>query len=336
MTRCAGILQCPVCDEPLSEVDRSFRCPRGHTFDRAREGYVHLLPAGHGRSKIRGDTRQMVRARRRFLERGHYEPLSRAINALALSHLAGAGASVHHDAEAGCTHSGEKRESGSDRVATAPGKMKRGEAVPGAGERLEAASPAATVLEVGCGEGYYIGRLARAVSSSTPDWPSCFIGLDVSKDAVRLAARSYRDVLFLVNDVKHRINVADRRVNVLLDIFAPRNLAEFGRVLRPNGLLIVAIPGEDHLAELRERLPLLGIQPEKRERTIEQFADGFDLVAQEALTYPCELEAEETVDLLGMTPNYWHLDEATLAAVATWGRTSVTVDVRVLGFRRRG
>lgn len=294
-TPCIRVLVCPVCGEALHEVDRSLRCPRRHTFDRAREGYFHLLPAGHGRSRLEGDTREMVQARRRFLERGHYEPLSRAINACVLRHTAG--------------------------LATTA----RGEGVPA---RI-------TALEVGCGEGYYIGALARAVPSAPAGSAHCFLGLDISKEAVRLAARTHREVLFLINDVKHRICVADGAVDVLLDIFAPRGPAEFARVVRPGGLLIVAIPSDDHLRELRACLPMIGIEAGKRDRTVGQFEGAFQLVAEESVEYRTELVADAILDLLRMTPNYWHLDEATLADVAAWEPSSVTISVLLLAFRRR-
>src|SRR5690606_9551157 len=162
----------------------------------------------------------------------------------------------------------------------------------------------------------------------------CFIGVDVSKEAVRLAARAYPDVVFLVNDVKHRVTVADGSVDVLLDVFAPRNPGEFARVVRDGGLLLVAIPGDDHLRELRERLPLLGIEPGKRERTVEQFAGAFRLESEEVVEYRRELGAEEVVDLVGMTPSAWHVEEDALAEAATWGAVTVTVSVLVMGFRR--
>ena len=205
MNQCSGVLICPVCGEHLFEADRSLRCARGHTFDRAREGYVHLLPAGHGRSKLQGDTREMVEARRRFLERGHYEPVSRAINAYAKQQL--------------CARGGSER--------------------------------ALTMVEAGCGEGYYLGHLAQSVPPAPHGQEHCFIGLDLSKEALRRAARTYESVCFLVNDIKHRICIADGCVDLLLDVFAPRNPDEFKRIMRPNGLLVVTIPQEDHLTELR-------------------------------------------------------------------------------------
>lgn len=97
------MLTCPICHAPLRLEGRTFRCDERHAFDRAREGYVDLLPVGHGRSGITGDTAAMSRARRSFLSHGHYDPLVRRIVGRVLDHAARA---VHGRAaavgEAGC------------------------------------------------------------------------------------------------------------------------------------------------------------------------------------------------------------------------------------------
>lgn len=71
-------LACPICRLALSRADASQRCPGGHSFDIARKGYTHLLPGSRARH---GDDREMVLARRRFLEAGHYQPLAEAVSA---------------------------------------------------------------------------------------------------------------------------------------------------------------------------------------------------------------------------------------------------------------
>lgn len=76
------IWQCPICQQPLEAADGTWRCASNHSFDRAREGYVNLLPANRKRSKEPGDSAEMLQARRRFLEAGHYRPLVDAITAL--------------------------------------------------------------------------------------------------------------------------------------------------------------------------------------------------------------------------------------------------------------
>lgn len=294
-----AVLVCPICGGPFDADMRTLRCPRRHAFDRAREGYYHLLPASGGKAAVHGDTREMVRARRRVFERGLYEPLAKVIEERVVE----------------------------ERVAQ---------------ERVtqelladERAAPELAVLDVGCGEGYYVGRVARAMAERAPSTRRCCIGVDLSKDALRLAARAHRDVCFIVNDVRRKLTVAEGSVDVLLDVFAPRNAAEFARVVRANGLLIVAIPQERHLRELRERLPLLGIEAGKRGRTIEQLGFAFRLAAAHEVEYRRELAGGDVVDLLTMTPNAWHLDRTALEAVAGWSSMNVTFAMEVLCLRRR-
>lgn len=82
-------LICPVCKGPLTLQDRSYRCENRHCFDRAKEGYVNLLPnSGHG--KRHGDDRLMVKARAEFLGAGHYDRLSREICDIAAAHTSDA------------------------------------------------------------------------------------------------------------------------------------------------------------------------------------------------------------------------------------------------------
>ena len=80
------IFRCPLCGGPLWEIPQGLRCPKGHSFDRAKEGYVHLLPVGQKHSLSPGDDKAMVAARRAFLDKGWYAPLREALAALAVAY----------------------------------------------------------------------------------------------------------------------------------------------------------------------------------------------------------------------------------------------------------
>ncbi len=77
------MLICPICAAPLSVVDNGVACPANHRFDRARQGYLNLLPVQHKNSRDPGDNLAMVEARRRFLDGGHYAPLAKRLAELA-------------------------------------------------------------------------------------------------------------------------------------------------------------------------------------------------------------------------------------------------------------
>lgn len=72
-------LACPLDGTPLQRQGGSLRCPEGHCFDLAAQGYVNLLPVQNKRSRDPGDSKEMVAARRRFLEAGHYAPIAAAV-----------------------------------------------------------------------------------------------------------------------------------------------------------------------------------------------------------------------------------------------------------------
>lgn len=290
--RCAQHLICPVCGAGLSQVDQTLKCPQAHAFDVAREGYVNLLLAHRRKPKSLGDAREMLQARRRFLDRGFYAPLSAAINESVRAHLAAAPDLAHKSS--------------------------------------------LCVAEIGCGEGYYLGRLKRHLDDTLALERSsaCYFGLDVSKEAARLAARRYEGMCFFVADVKQRILLSDNSMHALLNVFAPRNAAEFERVVIEGGLLLTVIPGPDHLAGVRSELALLGIEAEKRRKVIEQFAGGFELMAEHAVGYEMHLGGEALRDLVQMTPSYRHISEETVEKLAALESIRTEANFTLLEFRR--
>ena len=89
---------CPVCGGALAREPGRYLCAGGHSFDLAREGYVHLLPANRKHAKNPGDDRDMAAARNRFLSGGYYAPLREKLEALALARFPAGGAVL----DAGC------------------------------------------------------------------------------------------------------------------------------------------------------------------------------------------------------------------------------------------
>ncbi len=282
---CVFPLICPVCAQPLALAGNALRCEQGHTFDLSREGYANLLRGGGKKSATMGDTREMAQARRRFLDAGHYAPLSQAINETA-------------------------------RAALEPA--------------LFPAPP--VVVEAGCGEGYYIAQLRDALAETLPHGELCTVGLDISKEAVRLAAKRHRSTRFVVADIWQQLPLADQSVQVLLNVFAPRNPSEFARVIDPNGRLLIVIPAPSHLAALREEFGLLDIEADKQQRVTEQLADAFVLVSEQALSFPIPLAGAALQDLVQMTPNFWHQSPDAAAALATRPVTPIQVAFQLLLF----
>ncbi len=84
------ILICPLCQEPLQDPDaqgKRLQCSRNHSFDLARQGYLHLLPVQHKRSRAPGDDKAMVASRKLFLNGGYYDPLAKRVGEMLMNAL---------------------------------------------------------------------------------------------------------------------------------------------------------------------------------------------------------------------------------------------------------
>jgi 23S rRNA (guanine745-N1)-methyltransferase len=108
------------------------------------------------------------------------------------------------------------------------------------------------ILDAGSGTGHHLARIAETLPPRIVG-----IGLDISRDAARRAARRWPVLAFAVADLWTEWPVQDAAVDLVISIFAPKNFPEAARVLRPGGWLAVAYPGPDHMAELRDRFGLL-------------------------------------------------------------------------------
>lgn len=327
-------LRCPLCEGQLSAADGVLRCERGHAFDIAKDGYVNLLAPGRAAPRLAGDSKEMLRARRDFLDRGHYQPLSDAINVVVARHLARpdrriasveAGGSGRQAGAAGLAPTGSAAEIGALAVAEQATPL-----------QSLAGSPPVGILDAGCGEGYYLGQLGARLAAQAGDGMPLLFGMDIAREAARMAASRYLAARFVVADVNARWPFADASMALMLNIFAPRNPIEFARVLAPGGLLLVALPASAHLAELRRIVPLLTIEPDKRERVIERLDGSFALTSAASLEYPLELSGADAALLVRMTPSARHMAPEALAGLATRERVCVTASFSLLAFAKRG
>jgi 23S rRNA (guanine745-N1)-methyltransferase len=170
------------------------------------------------------------------------------------------------------------------------------------------ASSRPAVLDAGTGTGHYL----RTVLATAP---AAAIGLDISKFALRRAARLNPDAANLVSDVWQPLPVADAAVDVVMVVFAPRNVAEFARVLRPDGRLIVVTPRSGHLAEVAGQTGMLGIEPAKEERLAASLHGHFAAESTHDLDLQLELSPTDVGNLALMGPAGHHLDRSALPAV---------------------
>ena len=103
----------------------------------------------------------------------------------------------------------------------------------------------ATILDIGCGEGWYTQQLTKLSSA--------VYGLDISKAAIRYAAKKYPHVHCCVAS-SYQLPFADASFDAILRIYAPSSAAEMQRILKPNGWLCTVTPAPQHLVELKAKV----------------------------------------------------------------------------------
>ncbi|MFT4732843.1 MAG: 23S rRNA (guanine745-N1)-methyltransferase, partial [Gammaproteobacteria bacterium] len=204
--------QCPLCKLPLQThlVDaqdrllKTWSCENNHSFDKAKQGYVNLLPVQNKRSKMPGDDVDMVVARTTFFAKKPYAPLAKklaeVISSIDSHNIDG----IYVPRNQSC-------------VAVMP----------------------VNIYDSGCGEGYYLEALSTLLSSTElvhkPTLYS-FSGHDISKAAVVAAAKRNQDKQLVVASTIN-IPVQDRSQDIILQIFAPACAEQYARILHSNGVV---------------------------------------------------------------------------------------------------
>lgn len=243
-----SVFCCPVCGSVLGDEEKRLICPGGHSFDKASQGYVHLLPSNKMHARLPGDNREMVAARRRFLSQGFYQPFRDEI----------------------C------------RIVT---------------EELKAVS-SPVLLDAGCGEGYYTSAMLDSLIAAKADTVVC--GIDISKFAVKAAAGDRRLRLAVASCFD--IPVESGSADGLVAVFSPIVPAEFARVVKKGGFLLLAVAGERHLWGLKQ---LLYEKPYLNEIKDTEY-DGFRFEKRISVQTELSTDSNQTIrDLFAMTPYYW-------------------------------
>ncbi len=155
---------------------------------------------------------------------------------------------------------------------------------------------AKTVLDAGCGEGFYLNHLLQRQSTLSA------YGFDISKPAIQSAAGQYKHIEWAVAS-SARLPYGDQSFDVVMSVFSRVEEQEFSRVLKPGGYVLFAGPGAQHLLALRQLIysEVRAYQSDKHER---YFNDQYKLVDKTELNVPLTITGNEYVrHLLNMTPH---------------------------------
>lgn len=321
LTRAVPLLRCPQCSGPVEAHSAAsaavgaagpgtrlrgsgvtgIRCGAGHSFDRARHGYLTLFgPRGR---RFPGDTTDQILARERVLGSGVFDTVAGVLTGIAREHVV----------------------AGVSPVGTASGGRAEG--------------PGPVVLDVGAGTGFYLGRVldgvrvaggpGRARGTQAP----LGIGTELSVAAARRLARADPDAVALVADTWDGLPLAEESVDLVQVVFAPRNASEFARVLRPDGILVVAAPGPGHLEPLRSDAGMLTPEPDKADRLESGLARFFSPGRVHVVDEIVRVSGAVAADLALMGPSGVHLDRGDLERSLGASDREVRLHVEVRTFR---
>ena len=188
---------------------------------------------------------------------------------------------------------------------------------------LASSETAKTVLDIGCGEGFYSRKLQEIHS------PKTFYAFDISKDSIQLAAKSDSNfaVNWFVGDLA-KLPLQDASMDIILDIFSPANYQEFRRVMSDNALLIKVIPTEHHLKEIRQRVQGQLTKKDYSNQDIKKhFQEHFNIQSSQTASLTKPITAEQRQALLSMTPLLFHVDQSKI----DWSQlTEITIEAEIL------
>jgi len=283
-------LQCPLCRGSFALSGAALVCENGHSFDISREGYVNLF---NKPVQTKYD-KNLFSSRRAITENGFFNPLIDKLCEIILPYLNSQLPTIH----------------------------------------------SAVIVDCGCGEGSLFSQITQNVRIpchsgldpesilSLPSGNINAVGIDISKDGVKLAAGKNKDISWIVADLAN-IPLKDKSADVILNILSPANYTEFKRCLKNGGMVLKVVPEEGYLQEIRKAFD----KPQNRDENIKKlFYENFKNVKETRITQTQKIPRELKKDFLLMTPLLWSLDKE--KETIDFG-DELTLDVTVLTAENR-
>jgi Methylase involved in ubiquinone/menaquinone biosynthesis len=186
--------------------------------------------------------------------------------------------------------------------------------------------PDSCILDAGCGTGYYLNRLVDSMKTS-----ASFYGVDVGKEAVKMASKLNKKGSFAVCSVFH-LPVKDECFDIVMSIFCPYSAEEFSRVTKKDGYVIAVTPGKRHLYEMKELV---------YENPYENAEEGyllpdFNLVESVKVTTKIILKSnEDIVSLWKMTPYYHKTNQSANQKLFSCDKIETVIDFMVNVYKKK-
>ena len=185
-----------------------------------------------------------------------------------------------------------------------------------------------TVLDAGCGEGYYTQKVYESLLEKGIQ--TDMLGIDISKNALAAAGKRSDRISWAVASIFH-IPAADCSCNAVITLFAPYCGEEFQRRLKQGGIMTMVIPGEKHLWSLKK-----AVYDKPYLNEVKDYAlDGFKLIEKEKISgeifLPCN---EDIANLFTMTPYYYKTSEEGQRRLNSLSELTTEIEFEILTYRK--
>lgn len=181
------------------------------------------------------------------------------------------------------------------------------------------------MLDAGCGEGSHLVNIFSSLKND-----GMAVGLDISKEAILEAAKSYENYIWAVADLV-QTPFRQAQFDVILNILSPANNLEFNRLLAEDGIIIKVVPRSNYLKEIREQLYKNHAQEKySNQVVVDHFKENFTLIDTKQITYTKQLNQASLKSLLQMTPLAWDIDDAQASHFSQLTKMEITVDLMIL------
>ena len=292
-------LACPKCHQALIQEGNSYKCINNHCYDIAKSKYINLLLNPDKASNNPGDSKESLQARKAYLTKGYYDIILNNVISLINKYQNNQQLEI---LDLGC---GEGYYDGIlNEVMHCLTKY---------------TSSPRQLLDLGCGEGYYTYRIKELLNDD-----STIYGLDISKEAINMATKYTKDIYWIVGNSKN-IPILDHSLDFITALFTVVNQKELERTLKPGGYIIHVTANPNHLIEIKELIyDEIKVKSDKYIRLDFKNVESFDLV--KTIEIP---NREDALNLLKMTPHYYHIKKERRSVLDTLDKLNVTIDVKI-------
>jgi 23S rRNA (guanine745-N1)-methyltransferase len=175
------------------------------------------------------------------------------------------------------------------------------------------------ILDLGCGEGYYTYKAKQILGDQNR-----YYALDISKEAINMATRYDHDITWIVGNSKN-IPILDHSLDVIMALFTVVNANEIARTLKKDGYMIHVTANKNHLIEIKHL-----IYDEVHEKSDAFIRQPFPVIESYDFTKKVSISnREDALNLLKMTPHYYHIKKERRSVLETLEALDITIDLRI-------